>query len=227
MNCTQFNKILDDYIDGSLLTIQLSHAQLHLNECTDCQRIYSQANCLLTTLKDIPVPPAKVGYEKRVLSFLNNKQEKQTPYQNLFFAGFSGAVAASFALWLILSPVSQFSPPTENMKTVNLLIQKQQTIDLVFNLASELPDATLTIKLPEKVEIAGYSGKRQLIWTTSLKQGPNRLALPLIARNKNNGILIATLSKNGKTKTFKIKINSHPPASSFFQGDVSKQPKYT
>lgn len=217
MNCTQFQNMLDDYIDGDLSTIQLSHARSHLNECEQCQESYSQANALLSALKDIPVPPARFGYEKRVLSFLEEKSAKQTKHQSWFYAGFSSAIAASFALWLVFSPVSLLSTKAEKMSTVNLLVQKQQTVDLVFNLANELPDATLTIELPEKIEIAGYAGKRQLSWKTALKKGANRLALPIIGSQEHSGILIARLTNNGKTKTFRVRINTKQVPTSFFK----------
>lgn len=217
MNCTQFQNMLDDYIDGSLSTIQLSHAQSHLNECEQCRETYSQANELLSAIKDIPVPPAKFGYEKRVLSFLKETHSKQTKQHSWFYAGFGSAVAASFALWLVFSPVSLLSTKTDSMSTVNLLVQKQQTIDLVFNLANELPDATLTIELPEKIEIAGYAGKRQLSWKTSLKKGSNRLALPIIGSQVHSGILIARLTNNGKTKTFRVRVNTKLVPTSLFK----------
>ena len=213
MNCTQFEKMLDDYIDGSLSTIQLSHAQAHLNECEHCQKMYAQANELLVALKELPVPPAKAGYEKRVLSFLENKPRKTTPHHNWFFAGFGSAVAASFALWLVFSPLSLFPDKTENMTTVNLLVEKKQTVDLVFNLASDLADATLTIDLPENIVIAGYENKRQLSWNTSFKKGANRLALPLIAKEQFDGVLIAHLSNKGTTKSFRVRISSTQPSS--------------
>ena len=214
MNCTQFQNMLDDYIDCSLSTIQFSHVQSHLKECEQCQESYTQANELLSALRDIPIPPAKLGYKKRVLSFLEENHPKQTKQHNWFYAGFGSAISASFALWLVFSPVSLLSTKTESMNTVNLLVKKQQTIDLVFNLADELPEATLTIELPEKIEIAGYAGKRQLSWKTSLKKGSNRLALPIIGSQEHSGVLIARLTNNGKTKTFRVRINTkHIPTS--------------
>ncbi len=216
MNCTQFNKMLDNYIDGTLLTIQLSHVQSHLITCGHCQKSYTQAKELITALKDIPVPPAKAGYEKRVLSFLHTHSDKHVHKHNGFTTGFSTALAASFALWLFFSPLSFFSDNTENLNTVNLFVQKKQTVDLVFNLAKGLPEATLTIKLPEKIEVAGYAGKRQLSWKTSFKKGANRLALPIISREASSGMLIARLTNNGITKTFRIQINTKQTPTSFF-----------
>lgn len=218
MNCTQFERMLDDYLDGELSTIQLSHCQAHLNECEHCRHSYTQANKLINALKEIPVPAAKDGYEKRVLSFLDNKSKEKKQQHNWFIAGFGSAVAASFALWLVLAPVS-VTTNTETMTTVSLPVQQPQTVDLVFNLQNDLTDATLTIELPENVIIAGYENKRQLSWTTSLKKGTNRLALPLIAKNYFDGILVARLSKKGKTKSFSVHLNSSLPSSGLFEDE--------
>ena len=144
-----------------------------------------------------------------MLSFLETKQTRPT---NWFFAGFGSAIAASFALWLVFSPLAIID--SKDTSTVNLIVQKKQTVDLVFNLANELSEATLTLELPDKIEISGYPGKRQLSWKTSFKRGANRLALPLIATEEFNGVLIAHLRNKGTTKTFRVKIDSSQPSSS-------------
>jgi len=219
MNCKQFQNILEDYIDNNLTTIQSSQVQSHLTECEQCQKSYTEANDFQSLLKNLPIAPARQGYEKRVLSFLEEKPAKQIQRHSWLYLGFSGAIAASFSLWLIFSPLSLFSPHssmTDKMNTINLFVQKQQTVDLIFNLANELPGATLTIELPEKIKLSGYTGKRQLSWKTTLKKGANRLALPIIGTQEHSGILIARLTNNGKTKTFRVRINTKKAPTSLF-----------
>ena len=209
MICTQYQNMLDDYLDGSLSVIQLNNTQAHLNTCRTCRDFFNQSEKILAALKDMPVPPAKLGYEQRVLSFLDKKQSQS---KNWFIAGFGSAVAASFALWLVLSPLTTVD--SKKMNNVNLIVQQKQTVDLVFTLADELTDATLTLELPHKIEISGFPGKRQLTWKTSFKKGSNRLALPLIAKENFDGILVAHLSNKGKTKSFRIQIDTRQPSSS-------------
>ena len=80
MNCTQSNNMLDDYVDGNLSASQLTHVQSHLSTCAECRHNFTQAQNIVTAMKDIPVPPAKLGYEKRVLSFLaKNNLNKYNP----------------------------------------------------------------------------------------------------------------------------------------------------
>ena len=219
MNCAQSQQMLDDYIDGTLSPIQLDHLQSHLKKCDVCQHSFSQAQALLLMLKDAPVPPAKKGYEQRVLNFLEKKSTNKSHQHHWFTAGFTSAIAASLVVWLSVSPISIFSTSSNGVNTVNLTVKQIRKVDLVFNTATELNDATLTIELPEKIEVSGYLGKRKLKWTTSFKKGTNRLALPLIAKEEHDGVLIASLRKNGKTKIFHIYIDSHPPTSSLFIKD--------
>lgn len=214
MNCTQYQNMLDDYLDGTLSTVQLNDLHTHLNKCEDCSNEFSQAEEIFISIRNIPVPPAKEGYEQRMLKFLEKKQPQKNQQRNWFMAGFGSALAATFAMWLNFSPLSISN--LEEMSTVNLTVHQTQKVDLVFNLPGELKDATLSLELPEKIEIAGYPGKRQLKWKTSFKKGANRLALPLIASEKQNGILIASLTKDGKTKLFRIRLESQFPSSSMF-----------
>jgi len=222
MNCTQFKNMMDDYIDGTLSAIQLGHMQPHLNHCEKCRHFFTQAQSLAAALKDIEVPPAKTGYEQRMLKFLEEKQTHNTHLQNWFVTGLGGAIAATFTLWLTFSSPSIFSTDADNANSINLIVQKEKTVDLIFNLPNELTDATLTLELPDKVEISGYPGKRQLSWNTSFKKGANRLALPIIASDENNGMLVARLINKGTTKTFRVHINTrHAPTSQFMPNKIT------
>lgn len=216
MNCSQYQNMLDDYLDGALSTIQLDSLNGHLNNCEVCSSTFLQAKAVIQNLKNIPVPPAKNGFEQRMLKFLEKKQPKKYQQRNWFMAGFGSALAATLTLWLHFSPVSTFTQNIDEVSTINLTVKQSQKVDLVFNLTNDLADATLILDLPNKIEIVGYPGKRQLKWKTSFKKGANRLALPLFAAEKQNGILTASLIKKGKTKLFRIRLNSQLPASSMF-----------
>lgn len=223
MNCTQSQKMLDDYIDGSLSIIQYSTLHSHLNKCDTCRTTFSQAKNLSVSLKDMPVPPAKLGYEQRVLGFLETQETRNAPQNPWFVAGFGSAIAATLAIWLNITSVPVAVPGTDtvtdNLNSIDLVVAKTRKVDLVFNLPEQLHNATLKIVLPEKIEIAGYNGKRELQWKTSLTKGANRLALPLIARQPNNGFLIAQLTKDGKTRTFRVQIKTQQPSSSLLIQD--------
>lgn len=219
MHCEQAQQQLDEYLDGALSAISHRSLQNHLNHCDQCRQIFNQSNQLLDTLNTLSAPPVPNGFEERMLAFVKQDEtKKQSSHKNWFATGFSTAMAASFALWMIFSPVSTYTPDTQGnkdtLKVVTLEVQQQRKIDLVFNVKNDLHNVNITLELPANIQVAGYPDKQTLQWTTSLKKGTNRLALPLIASKAQNGILVASLVKEGKTKTFRIRINSQNPASS-------------
>jgi hypothetical protein len=98
--------------------------------------------------------------------------------------------------------------PEETVSAITLHVIPQQVrkVDLVFNSPQHIQQATLRIELPVGVTLNGYAQRRVLQWQTELKQGSNRLSLPLIAKGNVGGTLTASISHEGKTRTFKVNI---------------------
>jgi hypothetical protein len=56
------------------------------------------------------------------------------------------------------------------------------------------------------VEIVGYGDRRELTWTTDLREGGNLLRLPLVVRGATGGELVARVSSGTSSRTFRLKI---------------------
>ena len=91
------------------------------------------------------------------------------------------------------------------VQTVALAVERPETVRMVFNSAKPMQAATLSLALPENVEIVGYGHRRELSWQTDLREGQNLLQLPLIARGAVKDELVAQLSHGTSTKTFRVK----------------------
>lgn len=221
MNCTQFNNMQHDFLDGNLSPIQQEAVTKHLNECDACRQQHVQLKAMLRHLRDIPAPAPRPGFEKRVLGFLQTKDKPATPKQTHWFAaGFGSALAAGLAMWLVFSPgVMQ---PNNEVSEISIVLVPEQTkkVSLVFNSPHDITDATLTLQFSNEIELAGYPGKQQLQWQTALKKGTNRLNLPLIAKGKTGGQLLARITRDGKTKTFRVNINTGAPTSQIITVDT-------
>jgi len=89
---------------------------------------------------------------------------------------------------------------------VALTVDRPETVRLMFNSAKPLKAATLSLALPENVELVGYGGRRELSWETDLRKGGNLMQLPLIVRGATKDDLVANLSHGGSSKTFRLKI---------------------
>jgi len=81
----------------------------------------------------------------------------------------------------------------------------------MFNSAKPLQAATLSLALPENVELLGYGNRRELAWQTNLREGGNLLKLALVAHGTVKGELVAGLSHGGRSKTFRLKIEIKRP----------------
>jgi hypothetical protein len=91
------------------------------------------------------------------------------------------------------------------VQTVALAVEQPENVRMIFNSAKALQAATLSLTLPENIEIVGYGSRRELSWQTDLREGQNLLQLPLIAHGAVRDDLLARLSHGASTKTFRVK----------------------
>jgi len=154
----------------------------------------------------MPVKYADKGFEQRVLNKVHNRHSKQG--NSHFFTGFATAMAASLAVWFA---VSLFQPDVteQNTTVVNLEINAPHTIKLKFDAPAKLSQVTLSIELPDHVELSDYPGRKTLSWQTSFNKGSNILLLPVKAIDNGKGTLIAHIKYGNKTKRFSITLNSN------------------
>lgn len=209
MHCEDTQRQLDDYLEGSLPTDRHNAISGHLQSCAACRQVYTQAQQLLLALHTMPVAPPRAGYAQRVLGFLpmpTAKPATRSPVPLWFGAGFATAMLAVLAVWFMLSLPSRQPVETVAAITLHIVPQQVHTVALVFNSPKHIQQATLRIELPAGIELNGYAKQHVLQWQTELKQGSNRLTLPLIAKGHADGVLTASLSHQGKTRTFKVNI---------------------
>jgi hypothetical protein len=114
------------------------------------------------------------------------------------------ALAATLLLGVALSVFFTMQPTP--VQTVTLTIDRPETVRLMFTSAKPLKAATLSLALPENVELVGYGHRHELSWQTDLREGGNLMQLPLIARGATEEELVASLSHGGSSKTFRLKI---------------------
>jgi len=72
------------------------------------------------------------------------------------------ALAASLVLGVALGVF--LATRSEPVQAVALTIDRPETVRLMFNSAKPLKAATLSLALPENVELVGYGGRRELSW---------------------------------------------------------------
>jgi len=198
MECLDFRSQLDDYLDGRLDERPLRE---HLNACADCRRLVQHAQAVQEGLRKLSPPQMHPAVVDRAI--LRATRPSVVDAHPRGRARFGMALAASLVLGLALGAF--FSLREAPVETVALAVEKPETVRMVFNSAKPLRAATLSLSLPENVEVVGYTGQRELTWQTDLREGQNLLQLPLIARGAVKDDLLARLSHGTSTKTFRVK----------------------
>ena len=217
MNCQDFTKNLDNYLDDALEASQRSTADHHLANCEHCQAQLKHAQTLQSALKNITPPPMSPGFAQKAIRHASGQQPKHTQHHRRgFVAGFSSAIAAGLVLALVVGGLLPTQQPTEQPVQVAttqaptpeiiLSVEEVQMVNVVFDSSQAVAGAQLSLTLPPHVELSGYPGKHNLAWSSDLKQGRNVLTLPLRGLSKANGELIAQINSNGKIKSIRIQL---------------------
>ena len=97
--------------------------------------------------------------------------------------------------------------PNASIPGIAMTLEEPRTINLVFASASALDSATLTVILPEGIELAGFPGQREIAWQTSLVEGKNLLPLELIALTPAGGEVLARLEHKDRDRTFRLHVD--------------------
>jgi hypothetical protein len=198
MDCRSFALQVEDWLDGRLDVAHGRSMQTHVDSCPGCRRGYGDAGALRTALRTLTAPALRPGFAEQALA-----RAAAAPRGRESVMGM--ALAASVLLGLGAAAIL-FAVRPEPVQTLVLTAQQPESVRLMFNAAKALPDATLSLTLPENVEIVGYGDRRELTWTTDLREGGNLLRLPLVVRGATGGELVARVSSGASSRTFRLKI---------------------
>ena len=206
MNCEQFKLRLDDYLGCDLLPLEQAETEKHVAHCQTCQARIKHAQAIQTELQALPAPKMRPGFAREAIAKATGGPEKKH-HRRGFVAGFSTALAAGVALMAVIALLPNSMPENDiSITQVAISLDQTQTVNLVFNSANTLEQATLTITLPDHVELAGLPGQRVISWQAPLKAGQNILPLPLRGLAQQQGELLASIEQGGKTKSIRVQV---------------------
>mgnify|MGYP001816320479 FL=1 len=164
---------------------------------------------VLELLRDYPMATADAGFYDQALARATHEGSRRQR-NRWIMTGFGSAVAAGLVLWLV-SGIFLTSPdlpqPDKSIPGIAMTLEEPRTVNLVFASASALDAATLTVTLPDGIELAGFPGQRQITWQTSLAEGKNLLPLELIALTPVGGEVFARLEHDDRNRTFRLRID--------------------
>jgi hypothetical protein len=123
------------------------------NTNTDINR---QDQEVLELLKDYPMPAAVVRATHEGSRRQRNKW---------MLTGFGAAIAATIAVWMIggmLLSDPQLPEADMAIPGITMALAEPRTVNLVFASATALDSATLTVSLPDGIELDGFPGQREI-----------------------------------------------------------------
>ena len=212
MDCKQTESLLDDYLDEHLESDTHQVISAHIAGCTHCSQMVNDARRLRSTLRRLPAPSLRPGFAEQ--AFAKAREAQQQPRQrfnrrfNLQQKMTAGALAAGFAVWMITAPFIGNHNSDNGMPVQFVSVDEVKTISVAMNAQKELHNVTLTLVLPEGIEVDGYNGQREITWNTNLVAGVNLLPLPIRALNAGSGTLIARISHDGQSRQLRVPINA-------------------
>ena len=159
-------------------------------------------------LRDYPVPPAAAGFYDRAIgrAVLEGRRRQR---RRRLYSGVGAAIAAGVVAWIAVGALwntPDLATPGGQIPGVTIALEQPRTVNLVFTSATPLDEASLTVSLPDGVELAGFPGQRVITWETSLKAGRNLLPLTLIAVSPAGGELLARLEHDHHDRSFRLNV---------------------
>ena len=164
---------------------------------------------ILELLKDYPMTDATAGFYDRALARATHDGTRRQRNRWLM-TGFGSAIAAGIVLWFIggfflTTPTSP--APDAAIPGIVMTLEEPRTVNLVFASKTALDTATLTVSLPDGIELAGFPGQKEITWQTSLTEGRNLLPLELIALTPAGGEVLARLEHDDRGRTFRLRVD--------------------
>ena len=164
---------------------------------------------ILELLKDYPMPTADAGFYDQALARATHEGTRRQR-NKWMLTGFGAAIAATIAAVMIgglLLNDPQLPEATAPIPGVTIAMEEPRTVNLVFASATALDSATLTVTLPDGIELDGFPGQREVTWQTSLKEGRNLLPLTLVALSPAGGELLARLEHDNRDRLFRLQLD--------------------
>jgi len=207
MNCKISLNLVDDYLGGYLDEPTRQALEEHLEQCTSCQARFAQDKALRQRMQAQLVAQPKANFADRMLHGAVEHHQHKTRHHWSFIGG---AIAASVVI-AVTSFVLRFAAPQPEMARQTLALNQVTRVALALDSREELKGATITLQLPDNVELKGFPGQRMISWKTDINRGTNLLALPVMGVARKNGLLVARLQYGNKSKEYKVELNVKNP----------------
>ena len=165
-------------------------------------------------LKAMAVPEPRHGFVDRVLRVVTGREpplargfRAAIRRPSTWWAAGAGALAASLA-WMALMFLQ--SGAVSDTRLI-LALNESRDVPLVIDAERNLDGATIRLSVSGSIGLAGYGEQHEIEWTTSLTQGANLLSLPVFARAQGDGLVVAVIEHEGRTRELSVALRVVAP----------------
>ena len=227
MQCSEFQKHIDDRLDDQLDGGMRAAMDAHLADCASCRSCVREEQTMREMLSDIPVPESTPGFAARALrqAAVAHSVAKAPRQKMMFASGFAAVLMVGVVLWFVTGIYGpqgeQGLTPLAQLAEVTIRLQEIRRVKLAFNAPADMERVRVSLELPEHVELEGYPGRKQIAWYTKLHKGDNVLNLPLSGLKTNEGRFIARIGSGEAFKEIHINLNVEQPGISALSGQLA------
>jgi|GEM_PF-6508904 len=112
MNCKRTEKLINEYINGELTSVEMTQVKAHLDTCESCRKMAEETTHVRTLLQSYQVVTTNTDIRKNVLKMIEEDYEKNLKKRFSLAKFFSyGSIAAIIVLFIAISP--QYVPKQE------------------------------------------------------------------------------------------------------------------
>jgi len=208
MNCETIIRKLPAIVAGRLGAVELAECRQHIADCADCADALRGTEALGLLARHDP-GPAPAGVLRRIANELGSRTASRPKPGFWLGAGFGVAAAVSLvALALSFGWLATPEPRAPGAPEFYVTVGEPRAMNLAIETNRELTGADISVLLSGAVELDGYGDRRELSWKTDLKQGINRLSLPVRALDAAGGRVVVRLSHPDSEQVFVVDLRT-------------------
>jgi hypothetical protein len=217
MKCSEIIERLENHVDRLLPLPEADAIDRHVALCDNCRRALEAEHAFRALLRAQPVEGPRSGFLRRAL--VAAARTEAARHRRGFVVGFTSAAVLALLAWFLVIPArTPVTPEAPAVPEVRMALHEVKSVHLVFHVPREIADSTMSLELPEHVELQGYPGRRTLTWQAPLKSGANSLTLPIVAQQAASGDLKVQISYESKLQVFQVRLNVRAADSAGYPG---------
>ncbi len=224
MNCDRYEALLNDYVDQVLSEDDAKAVFKHSFACESCTESIEAIRLQKQLLRSMPVPAVSEGFKKRVIESAvrnpaQNSGQQPAAKQGFYYKFAAAAMISALVLWLGMLNI------TPRDDTPYLVLVGDQVRNITVAIVSEqaLDSVEMHVEISENLELKGMGNKKQINWTTGLREGVNVISLPVVGIAIGEGEITTRVHLDGKEKVMHIRTKYKQPGNVYYGVDAILQ----